>query len=87
MKDEVECSEVCGEFAGFKDVGIENDICSFDGAGSTDVALDLTDMLHGWNCLRGNEDALEEPRQSVVWEPRATRIGQIYRTAEDRDDD
>lgn len=87
MQGELECSGVSGEFLGFKGVGIENDIYSFDGAGPSNVARDITDMLYGWNCLRGPGEAREEPRQVVEWEPRARKIGESHRTAEDRDDD
>lgn len=42
-------------------------------------------MVHGWNSLREDGDKLEESRQGVEWEPRARKIGERHKTAEDRD--
>lgn len=84
---EISRCEVSGQFIGFQDVGIENDICLFDGAGPCNVARDIVDMVHGWNCLREVGEAYENPRQNVEWEPRAGKIGAGQRIAEDHDDD
>ncbi|RDI78390.1 hypothetical protein Vi05172_g11639 [Venturia inaequalis] len=85
--EELVGSNVIGEFVGFKDVGINDDVCSFEGLGPCNVARDITDMLYGWNCLRDVGDAHEEPRQSVEWETLARKTGTSHETAEEQDDD